>query len=314
MNNEIMTIDQFAEELGAVIHVFLPEEYNEAEIQITEVTKNNGKRKTAITIRKKEEKIAPTIYLDEFYEKYKEGMDMEKIIRKVAEIRTKAEEKNFNIDEMLKEEYIRKNVQAMLVKQKGNEEMLKDLVWTPFNDLAIVYKVKVSNEEEGEASYKIKKSLLEKVNIKKAELRNLAFNNMHVQNGPEFKTMIEVLCQIMKIEDPKEAGMDTDDDTMFVLSNETKVHGAVWIADKHVLNAILKTLECERIAILPSSIHEVIILKYDEGHPPINELLRMVEEVNNTQVSPEEILSYNVYLYDKENGMIVADEDYLENE
>lgn len=49
--------------------------------------------------------------------------------------------------------------------------------------------------------------------------------------------------------------------------------------------------------ILPSSIHEVILMK-DNGDMNAEELQRMVMEINRTQVAPEEVLSDEVYSYD----------------
>ena len=55
--------------------------------------------------------------------------------------------------------------------------------------------------------------------------------------------------------------------------------------------------------ILPSSVHEVLVLS-EKKAPCIKDLRDMVYEVNSTQVLPEEILSDNVYYYDKETKSI----------
>ena len=57
------------------------------------------------------------------------------------------------------------------------------------------------------------------------------------------------------------------------------------------------------LIILPSSIHEVILIPaYD--HDSYDELTSMVKEVNSTQLSKEEILSDHVYFYSRETGQI----------
>ena len=50
--------------------------------------------------------------------------------------------------------------------------------------------------------------------------------------------------------------------------------------------------------ILPSSIHEVIVLSANEFNQ-LDYLSKMVTEVNNDQVKKNERLSNNVYYYDK---------------
>ena len=54
--------------------------------------------------------------------------------------------------------------------------------------------------------------------------------------------------------------------------------------------------------ILPSSVHEILLLPADAGNP--EGLAEIVKEVNLTQVAPEERLSDSVYLYERESGKI----------
>ena len=57
--------------------------------------------------------------------------------------------------------------------------------------------------------------------------------------------------------------------------------------------------------ILPSSIHETIVVPFNDGMN-VDELKNMVHEVNSTQVVADEILSDNVYVYDYDKHLIVA--------
>lgn len=60
----------------------------------------------------------------------------------------------------------------------------------------------------------------------------------------------------------------------------------------------------ENFYILPSSIHEVILLR--ESFAEDAEYLRwMIQEVNATEVAPEEILSDRAYYYDRETDTII---------
>ena len=53
----------------------------------------------------------------------------------------------------------------------------------------------------------------------------------------------------------------------------------------------------ENVYILPSSVHEVLLLA-DRGGERADELKNMIAEVNSTQVPPEEVLSDSLYYYD----------------
>lgn len=59
----------------------------------------------------------------------------------------------------------------------------------------------------------------------------------------------------------------------------------------------------EGFYILPSSIHETLIIPKDGAMTP-KELGEMVREVNRTEVLREEVLSDRVYEYDREKGKI----------
>ena len=61
--------------------------------------------------------------------------------------------------------------------------------------------------------------------------------------------------------------------------------------------------------ILPSSIHEVLLVK-DDGNVNFTELKNMVEEVNATQVAPEEKLTDSVYHYDSKEHIFELAEKF----
>lgn len=50
-------------------------------------------------------------------------------------------------------------------------------------------------------------------------------------------------------------------------------------------------------ALLPSSVHEVILLS-DKGEMSVRELETMVQEINQEEVQPADCLSDSVYHYD----------------
>jgi len=92
-------------------------------------------------------------------------------------------------------------------------------------------------------------------------------------------------------------------DIMFILSNNKGVYGATTLLYDGILNQISNAIG--DFYILPSSIHEVLIVP-DNGDVKAEDLGIMVREVNNTEVKPEERLSYNVYHYDARQGFEVC--------
>ena len=83
---------------------------------------------------------------------------------------------------------------------------------------------------------------------------------------------------------------------VMVLSNRMGMFGAAVILYPGILQEIADGVG-GNLYILPSSVHEVLILE-DTGKENPMSLREMVEEVNATQVLPEEVLSGTVYYYD----------------
>ena len=63
----------------------------------------------------------------------------------------------------------------------------------------------------------------------------------------------------------------------------------------------------ENYYIMPSSIHEVLLVKESTGLTP-DEMKRMVHEVNVSEVRPEELLSFKVFRYDGRKLSVVNEE------
>jgi hypothetical protein len=104
------------------------------------------------------------------------------------------------------------------------------------------------------------------------------------------------------------AGMipPTPDEMMYVLSNEDKLNGAAVLLNDKVMDDITEKLGQDYF-ILPSSVHEVLIVPKND-QMDLKTLESMVQDVNATQVAPEERLSDHVYAYDaKEHELFRAD-------
>ena len=91
-------------------------------------------------------------------------------------------------------------------------------------------------------------------------------------------------------------------DKMYVLSNKLKNYGAACIAYPYILDMLAGVLK-ENFYVLPSSVHEVIIVP-ESSRIRQSELERMVREINETQVPEEEILSNHAYFYYAQEGKL----------
>jgi hypothetical protein len=95
--------------------------------------------------------------------------------------------------------------------------------------------------------------------------------------------------------------------SMYVLTNKGGHTGAVQLLNKNALDSAADHIGTDSLIILPSSVHELIILpadKEEEDPGYLKDLVEIVRTVNDTDVLEQEILSYHVYRYSRETGEI----------
>ena len=80
-------------------------------------------------------------------------------------------------------------------------------------------------------------------------------------------------------------------------SDETRTHKVF-----HAIDEICEKFD-NKFMIIPSSVHELIIIP-SEGVDPYN-ILEMISEVNGSEVRSEEVLSNDLYMYDREKKTII---------
>lgn len=178
-----------------------------------------------------------------------------------------------------------------------NREFLKEVPHKRFLDLAIVAYIALEMEEEieGNATITVKNNLQQNWKVDTEELIDTALEN--IKGDVVVADMSEYVD--MSLFGDTEKLFD-----IYVLTNRLKLHGAVAMLQKDRLKQFSEELEKETLTILPSSIHECLIINAEDAPKDIDELREMVKEVNETVVSDQDILSNNVYIYNRATDKI----------
>ncbi len=184
----------------------------------------------------------------------------------------------FDIDELMNKDFIMEHVLPSVIGAKGNEELLKDLVTLSYLDLAIVFRVFITDG----MTYLVKKTVLRLLDITETELYSKAMENLYNES-----IKIISIRQIL-------TGQKDDNDFMYIMTNGN--FGANAILRKDLLKgfAIRKN---RSFYILPSTIHELILVPDDFTHD-VQDFKNMVYEINRTKVDLHDRLSDSVYYYD----------------
>lgn len=221
--------------------------------------------------------VRPTIYPDSFT-----GTD-EEIADKIIEVYENHETPNFDTSKLTDINYIKENMFVEMRRPISDYCFTKDYL-----DMQLVLRVKV-HDIDGFASYRVDQKQAEQLGFDESifdeAIKNTTF---------KFNPMGAVIGEMMGDNDIPDCGM-------YIVSNDEKMFGASVIFDKIYLKSIADLLNSD-LVIIPSSIHEIIIVK--GGLQDVDYLNQMVVEVNETQVEEAEQLSDHVYIFEKETGII----------
>ena len=202
-------------------------------------------------------------------------------------------------------ETIKKGLTVYVRNAQENVDFLADCPHEIREDLALVYgfHVLVDGEKDGIAI--INYDRLKWLGVSEEQLKQDAWENMKQSNPPCFLDLQDILAKMYFDEpgDVKAGSLEHLEDVdpnamMYVLTNSNQVNGAVYMCDEEVMSLIAEKLGSDLI-VIPSSIHETIILKETENMS-VRELNAMVEAVNAEAVNPQERLGNFVYRFDRE--------------
>lgn len=273
-------------------------------VKLNDVNKNNGIKLKGIMIREDNCNVSPTIYLNELFEAYEDNkMTLDEIADNVIakyevnKITSSIDMRFFTIFDRVKDRII-----FQLINYEKNKDMLENIPHIQYLDLAIVFRVLVSEEPFSNATVLIHNEHMQlwkmtagyPITIK--ELYELALKNTPVHQPYEIKNMVDIIKE-MNIA----VGQD-ESINMYVLTNKDRVQGASSLLYPDILADFGKAVQKD-FYVLPSSIHECILLPA-QGDEDADFLRSMVMEVNETQVDEEEKLSDSVYYFSRESGKL----------
>lgn len=299
--------EEFTEQIKKQILSYLPEEYANADVTIQEITKNNDQKYHAMCIKRPGDRIVPNVYLDGYYEMHQNGRDMNSILTVLAKVYRESIMESTELLSFHTNEYesVKDRLYVTALNRDNNQNYLKDAVHKDIADMDITAAVRVlceNREGEGTASFLVKNSMLECWGISGEELYEQALKNTEHIFKPECYSMSEILSECDEEETKSKELLPYE---MYLLSNDAKLNGATVMLYPNLLQEIGEATK-SNFFILPSSVHELILIK-DNGKMSAEEFQRMVMEINRTQVAPEEVLSDEVYSYDyREQKVVLA--------
>ena len=248
-----------------------------AEVKVVE--KANGVSLVGIIVRDDESNVAPTVYIDEMVE---DGYTVNEIAEKVKRIAEEHKVPSMDIGVVTDWDFAKTHLRARLYNKSTSAEISKSAKEYGFDDLIIVPYLELGDIFK-DGAVKVTQSLFDEWNVSLDEVFEVAEENSRQE--VKVQTMAEIMAEMMGVEIP------TDDDTpqMHVVTCDSKAFGAYGIIP---LLDYFREKFPKGFAVLPSSVHEVIVTDSDD--PSLDS---MVQDVNDTQVRLEEQLSDHAYRF-----------------
>lgn len=278
---------------------------NACQIFIQPVLKNNGQVLDGLIILPQQLNIAPTLYLNFYYEQLKNGHTLEQICTEICRhYEINCPHTSIDIAFFTDFKKVRSHIAYKLINHEKNSALLKDVPHIRFLDLAIVFYCLIPSIQTQYASILIHNQHLDFWNVSAKELFDLASENTPKLQGYSFENITRLLHHLTfgSDEEPDETSVKQSSYPLFVLSSKNHLYGASCILYQDLLYTLAQKADMD-FYILPSSIHEVILIPTQDDRS-FKELSAMVKEINQSEVSPEDVLSNHAYYYSKEKNEI----------
>lgn len=202
--------------------------------------------------------------------------------------------KNFVLDY----EQVKDNTFLRLIP--GTSPMLKDTPHKMVGDMALVVNINVESMSgpDGRSCVMITNPLLQEYGVDEDQLFATARDNSVEMEPITAKSLLVQMAELMG-RDPDELRKEMNAEDVpeqFIISNDSAYMGASVIAYPEFAD-IVKDNIGNKVWLIPSSVHEFIVLK-DDGKPAADKLNRMIYDINRTSVTPRERLSDQCFHYD----------------
>lgn len=281
----MMDFSEFREEIVKMVK----KNYPEKDISVMHL----GGEKYNLVITSDTSRVVPTPRLNSFYEDYCKSGDIDRIVEDVYEALTKSVIPDFNIARISDYAFVKDKIRLKVCK---GDYRLNEHVYRKFLNMLILVYIDLGEGDFGcpgaRATIQVNEKVLDLWGITEDTLFQDATQNEIVAEEASLCKMDEIVKDYMELPETP----------FYVLTNKERLNGARLILQTSVLDDICKKLGND-VYIVPSSIHEVLLLPIDYGITA-EELQNMLVEVNSSHVEPDEVLSDKLLKYAVKEGKV----------
>ena len=293
----MMSYDVFKSVVTERIKEYLPQSFTFYDVDVHTVYKTNEKLDcmTLVPHGCVGKVMCPTVYLNERYEDFKECEDIDMILREIAWViinYSAVIPEDFDFDLSGRKDHIVMNI----MNTEKNEEFLSTVPHREILDFAIMYRMVIQLSHSGIDTIMITNQVAEELGMSEEDLFRAATKNTRDLFPVKILT-IQEMC------DGREMPEEEQDEYLkrhcepFIVTNDSFINGSAYLAQPEILRRISKKIQDSYYAV-PSSVNEFFVLPAENAD--LDSLRDMLRSGNSEATQIREVLSDNVYYYDRE--------------
>lgn len=261
-----------------------------------------------LTIRKRNESVAPTIYLNSYFSQYNAGRTMEDIVNDIIRVYENNQSETimdvFKTEDFYDFDKMKDRIVLKVINTERNLELLKKVPNFSMDGfpLSIVFYVSLMTGKDSSAGILIKNEHLKLWEKDVSDLLSLAETNTNRIHAYTVKSMKEVMSERFGFEEDL---IPDNASAICVLTDENKTSGANKLYLKTEIRKFAEKQDSD-VYIIPSSFHELILIRADFPNVEPEYLKQKGCEVNRANDSDEDFLCDGVFKYVLSEDKIIA--------
>lgn len=245
-----------------------------------------------------------SVHVEELYVAYQDGVKLNIIVNNISNDVLHAKNNNMYYDktiELMDYDTAKSRLFVRLINYDKNANILRNVVYKTFGDIAFTVYAIVDENEYGIVSTKILKFMVKKWDKNEDDIFNEAIKNTYYLTPPRIYKWEGVLCDESYAGDSFMNDEDVCDlDKSFngnILSTTRKTNGAVAVFLPGVAERIAELLDSDFYMVF-TSIHEVMIHSIGSGVDP-KDLKLVLQDILRKVTPSSNYLTEKIYKYNR---------------
>lgn len=309
-----MTIQDFIREgRKATLRHFEDAGIEDVEISETEVVKANDCRLYGVSVRFEDMMAGANVYMDDLFEEYQKGADFDELIEEFVrrcEYALDVPPPLLAQSEDMEFEEVKSRLTLKLLDVRNNLSYMNGKPYIDVgNGLALIAVINCERSITSEWAISVTNDLLDIMDVDKETLLTEAMKNTQELEPAELVSLTEFFMRTVQMGERSTNLLEEEmpdeireSNGAYCLSNRSKCQGAAALFYPGVMDRISEVIS-SGYYVIPSSIHELIIVP-DNSRVKAEDLACLLDEGNRSVVEREDILSYNIFHYDRDKSQL----------